>query len=154
MMKRQQRLVFKSLDLEVLSICKNVDLLLAVTCHIPRSTNVVQLVSVCLPLVHKESAYTSCRLALNRFTFLLSNCTNIVNKNLIAFFLCKTVEEYLSPQINPSEAYFAEHFDDPEAFNSRWVKSEAKKQGVDENIAKYDGKWEVCRHYLCFHLFD
>lgn len=39
--------------------------------------------------------------------------------------------------------YLAEHFDDEAAFKKKWVKSEAKKQGVDENIAKYDGKWDV-----------
>uniref|UniRef100_A0A8C1KA63 Calnexin n=1 Tax=Cyprinus carpio TaxID=7962 RepID=A0A8C1KA63_CYPCA len=28
-------------------------------------------------------------------------------------------------------------------FSSRWVLSQAKKDGIDEEIAKYDGKWEV-----------
>lgn len=52
-------------------------------------------------------------------------------------------EKYHSPQISPEKVYLAEHFDDESAFKKKWVKSEAKKQGVDENIAKYDGKWEV-----------
>ncbi|CAH0628631.1 unnamed protein product [Chrysodeixis includens] len=52
-------------------------------------------------------------------------------------------EKYHSPQINPEKVYLAEHFDDEAAFKKKWVKSEAKKQGVDENIAKYDGKWEI-----------
>ncbi|KOB68799.1 Calnexin, partial [Operophtera brumata] len=52
------------------------------------------------------------------------------------------VEEYTSPEI-PKRVYFAEHFDDSKAFGKKWVKSEAKKQGVDEDIAKYDGKWEL-----------
>ncbi|CAG5005743.1 unnamed protein product [Parnassius apollo] len=58
----------------------------------------------------------------------------------------RTVEEeeqYRSPQINRKNVYLAEHFDDEAAFKKKWVKSEAKKQGVDENIAKYDGKWEI-----------
>ncbi|XP_064481946.1 calnexin-like [Ornithodoros turicata] len=39
--------------------------------------------------------------------------------------------------------YIAEHFDDLDAFKERWVTSEATKDGAEENIAKYDGKWEV-----------
>lgn len=52
-------------------------------------------------------------------------------------------EQYQSPDIDPKKFYLAEHFDDEAAFKKRWIKSEAKKQGVDETIAKYDGKWEV-----------
>ncbi len=36
--------------------------------------------------------------------------------------------------------YFAEHFDVPEEFEAKWVRSQAKKEGIDEDIAKYDGK--------------
>lgn len=36
--------------------------------------------------------------------------------------------------------YFAEHFDVPEEFEAKWVRSQAKKDGADEEIAKYDGK--------------
>ncbi|GBP07453.1 Calnexin [Eumeta japonica] len=50
---------------------------------------------------------------------------------------------YHSPEIDVKKVYLAEHFDDKNAFMKKWVKSEAKKQGVDENIAKYDGKWEI-----------
>ena len=47
--------------------------------------------------------------------------------------------DYSSPQ--PSgNYYFAENFDNPEAFTKKWVLSEAKKEGIDEDIAKYDGK--------------
>ncbi|XP_034825198.1 calnexin-like [Maniola hyperantus] len=52
-------------------------------------------------------------------------------------------EEYQSPQIDPKKVYLTEHFDDEAVFKKKWIKSEAKKQGVDENIAKYDGKWEI-----------
>ncbi|CAH2092377.1 unnamed protein product [Euphydryas editha] len=52
-------------------------------------------------------------------------------------------EDYQSPQVDSKNVYLAEHFDDVAAFKKKWVKSEAKKQGVDENIAKYDGKWEI-----------
>lgn len=52
-------------------------------------------------------------------------------------------DQYNSPSINSKGVYLAEHFDDENSFKKKWVKSEAKKQGVDENIAKYDGKWEV-----------
>ncbi|XP_059059470.1 calnexin [Achroia grisella] len=52
-------------------------------------------------------------------------------------------DKYSSPQISGKGIYLAEHFDDENAFKKKWVKSEAKKQGVDENIAKYDGNWEI-----------
>lgn len=53
---------------------------------------------------------------------------------------------YTSPEIPPPDqthVYFAEHFDIPEAFNKKWVKSQAKKDGMEEEIAKYDGEWAV-----------
>ncbi|CAB3235664.1 unnamed protein product [Arctia plantaginis] len=53
------------------------------------------------------------------------------------------VEEYHTPELGPGKSHLVEHFDDINSFKKKWVKSEAKKQGVDENIAKYDGKWEV-----------
>ncbi|XP_050362590.1 calnexin-like isoform X1 [Nymphalis io] len=56
----------------------------------------------------------------------------------------ETVEDnYQSPKIDSKSIYLSEHFDDVTAFKKKWIQSEAKKQGVDENIAKYDGKWEV-----------
>ena len=50
--------------------------------------------------------------------------------------------EYVPPVVK-GKAYFAEPFDSPGDFNKRWTKSETKKDGADENIAKYDGKWSV-----------
>ncbi|CAH1100605.1 unnamed protein product [Psylliodes chrysocephalus] len=62
----------------------------------------------------------------------------------------ETVEEtipdikYESPvPIDPKKVYFAEHFDDLAHFQKRWIKSQAKKDGIEEEIAKYDGRWEV-----------
>ncbi|XP_011137857.1 calnexin isoform X2 [Harpegnathos saltator] len=55
---------------------------------------------------------------------------------------------YKSPE--PSGfAYLAEHFDSKERFKNTWVLSEAKKDDIDEDIAKYDGSWsteELKRH--------
>ncbi|XP_025086244.1 LOW QUALITY PROTEIN: calnexin-like [Pomacea canaliculata] len=39
--------------------------------------------------------------------------------------------------------FFHEPFHSKEDFVKRWVLSQAKKDGADESIAKYDGKWEV-----------
>lgn len=47
---------------------------------------------------------------------------------------------YVSPTPK-GHIYFAEHFDVPEEFEAKWVRSQAKKDGADEEIAKYDGKW-------------
>lgn len=54
------------------------------------------------------------------------------------------VEEvvYATPKALPN-AYLTETFDDIATFEKTWIKSEAKKDGVDENIAKYDGVWAV-----------
>lgn len=49
--------------------------------------------------------------------------------------------EYKSPVPEPGKFYFAEHFDDKELYEKKWIKSRAKKDGIDEDIAKYDGLW-------------
>ncbi|XP_071442209.1 calnexin-like isoform X2 [Hetaerina americana] len=49
---------------------------------------------------------------------------------------------YSSP-VPSGRVYLAESFDDPMVFKKKWIISEAKKDDTDENIAKYDGKWEV-----------
>lgn len=49
---------------------------------------------------------------------------------------------YLSPDDNVG-FFFMDHFDDASTLGSKWTKSQAKKEGTDETIAKYDGQWEV-----------
>jgi len=49
---------------------------------------------------------------------------------------------YVSP-VAKGDVYIAEHFDDEEEFEAKWVRSQAKKDGADDEIAKYDGKWAV-----------
>ena len=51
--------------------------------------------------------------------------------------------EYESPYADPTKFYFADHFDDPENFKTKWVKSAAKKDDIAEEIAKYDGLFVV-----------
>ena len=50
---------------------------------------------------------------------------------------------YQSPYSDPSKFHFAEHFDDLARFQEKWVKSQAKKDDIAEEIAKYDGEWSV-----------
>lgn len=50
---------------------------------------------------------------------------------------------YESPYADPTKFYFADHFDDQEEFPSRWIKSQAKKEDTADEIAKYDGEWDV-----------
>ncbi|XP_045521336.1 calnexin isoform X1 [Pieris brassicae] len=92
------------------------------------------------------------KMALLRFViasaFIVLAATSSVHaeaENLDDGVTVETVEEdsYQTPQIDSKKAYLAEHFDDEEAFKKKWVKSETKKQGVDDTIAKYDGKWEL-----------
>ena len=42
---------------------------------------------------------------------------------------------YLSPDSHPGH-YFAEHFDDATTLGVKWTKSQAKKDGMDSEIAK------------------
>jgi len=49
---------------------------------------------------------------------------------------------YATPK-TPADSYIAETFDDIISFEKVWIKSQAKKDGVDANIAKYDGVWSV-----------
>ncbi|KAK6637334.1 hypothetical protein RUM44_007749 [Polyplax serrata] len=49
---------------------------------------------------------------------------------------------YVSP--NPSgNFYLAENFDDINGYKRKWILSQAKKNGIDEELAKYDGVWAV-----------
>ncbi|XP_065574575.1 calnexin-like isoform X3 [Artemia franciscana] len=50
--------------------------------------------------------------------------------------------QYVSPEPD-GDVYLAEHFDNPEAIGTKWVKSQAKKEGTDESLAKYDGLWAI-----------
>jgi len=51
---------------------------------------------------------------------------------------------YTSPTpVDPSRVYLADHFDDESKFNKLWIKSQAKKEGISEDIAKYDGLWSL-----------
>jgi len=49
---------------------------------------------------------------------------------------------YVTPDIDPS-VYFAEHFDSEESFGKKWIKSSAKKDGVESAIDRYDGTWSL-----------
>lgn len=50
-----------------------------------------------------------------------------------------SIINYESPVIQPGKYHFAEHFDDPNTFEEKWVKSTAKK-GEEST---YDGEWSV-----------
>ncbi|XP_047126386.1 calnexin isoform X1 [Hydra vulgaris] len=54
----------------------------------------------------------------------------------------KQVLHYVKPSVDGA-AHFSEAFHDESEFNSRWKKSEAKKDGVDEAISKYNGVWAI-----------
>ena len=50
---------------------------------------------------------------------------------------------YISPETNP-DVFLAEHFDvDEETFDKKWIKSQAKKDGIDSDIAKYNAEWSL-----------
>lgn len=51
--------------------------------------------------------------------------------------------QYISPYPDVNKFYFAEHFDDLKRFENKWTRSEAKKEDISEEIAKYDGVWNV-----------
>uniref|UniRef100_A0A1I7STR1 Calnexin n=1 Tax=Bursaphelenchus xylophilus TaxID=6326 RepID=A0A1I7STR1_BURXY len=47
------------------------------------------------------------------------------------------------PQLKSEKVHFVEVFEEVDGFNTIWKKSQAKKEGADESLAKYDGIWEV-----------
>ncbi|KZC08876.1 Calnexin [Dufourea novaeangliae] len=49
---------------------------------------------------------------------------------------------YKTPEVS-GFAYLVDTFDDLEKFKNTWVLSEAKKDSIDEDIAKYDGVWSI-----------
>lgn len=51
-----------------------------------------------------------------------------------------TTPVYRSPEPT-GHAYMAENFDDRESFEQTWIFSEAKKDDIDDDISKYDGKY-------------
>ncbi|XP_020285185.1 calnexin isoform X1 [Pseudomyrmex gracilis] len=74
----------------------------------------------------------------------LSACCNILsadeNDNNVSDEIQKP--PYKSP--NPvGYAYLAEDFDNEEKLKTTWILSEAKKNDIDDDIAKYDGIWSV-----------
>ncbi|XP_055836972.1 calnexin isoform X2 [Episyrphus balteatus] len=57
----------------------------------------------------------------------------------------ETVDEeivYESPKYDASKFYFVDHFDDTEKSEKSWTRSQAKKDDIAEEIAKYDGIWK------------
>jgi len=50
--------------------------------------------------------------------------------------------KYVKPQVS-GEYHFVETFETETIESSKWVRSSAKKDDVDEVIAKYDGKWAI-----------
>ena len=52
---------------------------------------------------------------------------------------------YKPPSRPTGDVYFEESFSDSRAAKARWIKSKAKKDGADADIAKYDGTFlESC----------
>ncbi|XP_050296179.1 calnexin [Anthonomus grandis grandis] len=81
------------------------------------------------------------------FTFYIFACLVIaIAQELDDEVTIDTVDyfPYESPQpSDQSKVYFSEHFDNPADFEKKWTKSEAKKENIEEDIAKYDGLWEL-----------
>lgn len=61
---------------------------------------------------------------------------------VVAAVVCEEpdVKPFQPPSRPEGDVYIAESFSDGEEVWSRWVKSEATKDGADADIAKYDGK--------------
>ncbi|TKR68526.1 hypothetical protein L596_024496 [Steinernema carpocapsae] len=51
--------------------------------------------------------------------------------------------KFASPKVASKDIYLAEDFADQSVLGKKWLKSTAKKEGVEEAISKYDGEWAV-----------
>lgn len=51
--------------------------------------------------------------------------------------------DYQHPFVDRASHHFIEMFDEPKRAENVWVKSEARKDDVDEDLAKYDGRWKI-----------
>jgi calnexin len=59
---------------------------------------------------------------------------------------------YKSPK--PSGfAHLAEDFDNEEKFKNSWILSEAKKDDIEEDIAKYDGLYNFYIFFTIMYIF-
>jgi calnexin len=80
------------------------------------------------------------------FTHFSVSCNDVEDATLVTEEdpTVKVVEAeeiiYSSP-VPKGPVYFAEHFDIPDEFEAKWVRSQAKKDEADDDIAKYDGKF-------------
>lgn len=71
---------------------------------------------------------------------------SLLLSSLVVFAKEEEGVEQIIKYTRPSEdglAYFAEPFHSTDEFETRWKRSSAKKDGVEESIAKYDGKWSI-----------
>ncbi|CAD5215308.1 unnamed protein product [Bursaphelenchus okinawaensis] len=50
---------------------------------------------------------------------------------------------FVIPELNQGKLHFVEIFEEESVIGTVWKKSEAKKEGAEESLAKYDGQWEV-----------
>lgn len=50
---------------------------------------------------------------------------------------------FAPPSRPEADIYFFEIFSSQEEYDNKWVESEATKDGVDADIAKYDGEWTI-----------
>ncbi|KAK0417491.1 hypothetical protein QR680_013042 [Steinernema hermaphroditum] len=51
--------------------------------------------------------------------------------------------KFSSPKVSSGGVYLSEDFSDKSVLGQKWLKSTAKKDGVEEAISKYDGEWTV-----------
>lgn len=51
--------------------------------------------------------------------------------------------KFENPALDLSNVYFVDFFNDPNAIGQRWKISTAKKDGLEEALAKYDGVWGI-----------
>ena len=59
---------------------------------------------------------------------------------------------YRPPKTPSGDVYFEESFSDNKAVKKKWIKSKAKKDGADADIAKYDGMNDAYCERLCAKL--
>jgi calnexin len=51
--------------------------------------------------------------------------------------------QFVEPSLDLAGVYFVDYLNDPDALGKTWKVSTARKEGLEESLAKYNGHWAI-----------